>query len=173
MRHYVDKPMHDTAPPSFSARLTPHRSLGPKGFVVLMGLVSAVSFTAGLVFWLAGAWPVFCFFGLVVALVYWAFRVNYRAARQWEQVDIAGDNLTVERGRPGQPLRRWSFHPYWVRVEFEERADEDEGFIYSGPLVLRSHGSSLEIGAFLSPPERREFAAALRAALAGHHGEPA
>ena len=34
-----------------------------------------------MVFLLAGAWPVFGFFGLDVLLVYWAFRLNYRRAR--------------------------------------------------------------------------------------------
>ena len=39
----------------FSAVLTPHRSLGPKGFMVLMGAVCAVSFGTGLLFYLLGA----------------------------------------------------------------------------------------------------------------------
>jgi uncharacterized membrane protein len=160
------------AAPYFSARLTPHRSLGPKGFLVLMALVSGVSFTAGLFFWMVGAWPVFFFFGLDVALVYWAFRANYRAARAWEQVEVADDRLTVERGRPGHAPRLWTFHPYWVRVELEEWTDEDEGLALCGPLTLRSHGNSLEIGAFLSPDERRDFARTLRNALSRRGERP-
>src|SRR4026209_2898607 len=65
----------------FSAVLTPHRSLGPKGFMVLMGAVCAVSFGTGLLFYLLGAWPVIGFMGLDVALIYIAFRLNYRPAR--------------------------------------------------------------------------------------------
>ena len=48
----------DPEPPEpklFSARLTPHRSLNRTGFVVLMGLLSAVSFVAGVAFWMMGA----------------------------------------------------------------------------------------------------------------------
>ncbi|MHB1217001.1 MAG: hypothetical protein ACYC1L_02235 [Alphaproteobacteria bacterium] len=37
-------------PPLFNAVLTPHRSLSPMGFWLLMGGVALVSFTAGLVF---------------------------------------------------------------------------------------------------------------------------
>ena len=45
-------------PTLFSAVLTPHRSLGPLGFVLLMSLLSGLSFAAGLVFYLIGAWPI-------------------------------------------------------------------------------------------------------------------
>ena len=45
-----------------------------------MALVGGVSFVGGMVFFIAGAWPVVGFLGLDVLLVYWAFRVNYRAA---------------------------------------------------------------------------------------------
>src|SRR6516165_1219944 len=65
----------------FSAVLTPHRSLGPKGFMVLMGAVCAVSFGTGLLFYLLGAWPVIGFMGLDVALIYIAFKLNFRELR--------------------------------------------------------------------------------------------
>ena len=67
-------------PKLFSAIVTPHRSLGRIGFVIVMVAVGSVSFAAGMAFLLLGAWPVFGFFGLDVLLVYLAFRANYRAA---------------------------------------------------------------------------------------------
>ena len=33
-----------------------------------------------------GAWPVFGFFGLDVLLIYWAFRLNFRAPRATEDI---------------------------------------------------------------------------------------
>ena len=144
----------------FSAKLTPHRSLGPQGFVILMAAICAVSFIAGFAFFLAGAWPVFCFFGLDVALIYWAFKANYAAARLYETVDITDDELVVRRFEPRRPAKTWTFQPYWVRVELTEEEDT------CGPLYLKSHGRSLQIGAFLPANERKDFAEALRAALA-------
>lgn len=154
--------MQEDAPrePTFSARLTPYRSLGPRGFIVLMSLVCAVSFIAGVIFWLAGAWPVVGFFGLDVALVYVAFKLNYASARRYETVDIAGDELIVRRVEPGREPKQWTFHPYWVRVEMDWSGE------IIGPLYLSSHGRRLQIGAFLSGAERRDFAEALKAALA-------
>lgn len=124
-----------------------------------MAAVALVSFVAGLAFLLRGAWPVFGFFGLDVLLVYVAFRLNYRAGRLVETVRLADDVLTVRRVAPGGRAASWTFQPYWLRVRL---GAEGEG----SPLTLTSHGRSLVIGSFLSPGERRDFAAALEDALA-------
>ena len=57
-------------PTLFSATITPHRSLGQAGFLVLMLVFGGVSFCTGVAFLLMGAWPVFGFFGLDVLLLY-------------------------------------------------------------------------------------------------------
>src|SRR5690606_40871520 len=48
----------------FNAVLHPHRSLGPRGFLILMLAVGLVSFSAGVAFAVKGAWPIVGFFGL-------------------------------------------------------------------------------------------------------------
>jgi uncharacterized membrane protein len=143
----------------FSALLTPHRSLEPKGFMVLMGAVCLVSFGTGLVFYMLGAWPVIGFMGLDVALIYIAFRLNYRAARLYETVDLTRDALTVTRVEPSGKAHVWNFNPYWVRVRLEERIGR------SSELSLASHGDRLVLATFLSDPEREDFAQALSTAL--------
>ena len=75
-------------PTIFSAVLTPNRSLSPKGFLIFMLVLGSLSFTIGLYFLSAGAWPIFGFMGLDVLLVYWAFRVNFRSARAYEVVTV-------------------------------------------------------------------------------------
>lgn len=145
----------------FSAVLTPHRSLGPKGFVILMSFVAAVSFAAGVAFLLLGAWPVLGFFGLDVLAIWWAFRANYAAAREYETVELDRESLVVRRYDRRGRMREWSFQPYWLRVELDERED------MVGALHLVSHGRRISVGAFLSGEERRDFARALERALAG------
>lgn len=144
----------------FDAVLSPHRSLGPRGFVVLMGGIAAVSFAGGMASLTAGAWPIFGFFGLDAALIYWAFRANYRSGRARERLRLTRDELSVERTDPTGRVRRWTFQPYWLKVEIDDPPE------HASQLVLRSHGRSLTLGAFLSPPERGEVACALRRALA-------
>ncbi|WP_342640748.1 DUF2244 domain-containing protein [Rhodoligotrophos ferricapiens] len=147
----------------FSAILTPHRSLSQRGFLILMLFFGGASVIAGTGFLMIGAWPIFGFFGLDVALLYWAFRRNYQDGNMHEQVDITDSALVVRKVFPRQPPKEWRFIPYWVRVELIE----NEALETCGPLFLTSHGRRLEIGSFLSPDERRDLAGALKAALRG------
>jgi uncharacterized membrane protein len=119
------------AAPLFDAVLTPHRSLGPLGFRLLIGAVAAVSFAVGLAFALQGAWPVSGFFGLDVVLVYWAFRANYRSGRLYETVRMTRDRLDVRRVAPRGAVRRWSFQPYWLRVDLRDAADHHSRLVLS------------------------------------------
>ena len=148
----------------FAAVLTPHRSLSPKGCAVLMTRVCIVSFSTGLLFYLLGAWPVVGFMGLDVALIYIAFTLNYRAARLYETVDLTPSALTVTRVQPSGKAQSWSFNPYWVRLDLEERIGR------SSELSIASHGKRLVFASFLTDPEREDFASALRAALASTRG---
>jgi len=144
----------------FDAVLRPHRSLSPAGFLILMGFIVGISFTIGMVFAIAGAWPIFGFFGLDVALIFWAFRASYRSGRARERLRLTRDELRIERTDPHGNVRRWTFQPYWLKVEIDDPPE------HASQLVLRSHGRFLVVGDFLSPPERGEVAATLRRALA-------
>ncbi len=143
----------------FDATLAPYRSLPSRGFFWIMATLSAIGFSAGIGFVLAGAWPVTGFFGLDVALVYLAFRVSYRGARQREILRLTQARLDIERISVRGERRRWQFQPFWLRVVFEER---DDG---QNRLLVASHGQSLVLGAFLGPAERRSLAEDLGAAL--------
>lgn len=143
----------------FDALLLPHRSLSPRGFLLLMALVGATSFCAGLVCFLIGAWPVVGFLGLEVALIYGAFRLNYRQARLYETVRLTRRDLTVERIGQRGDVSTWRFQPAWLQVQMDDPPRP------TSQLVLRSHGRSLPIGRFLTAQERSDLAAALRAAL--------
>lgn len=146
-------------PVLFDALLTPHRSLSPRGFVVLMTVICGVSFVAGLAFFMLGAWPIPGFLGLDVLLIYLAFKVNYRRGRMYETLRLTHDDLTVERVDPRGRRRAWRFQPIWLQVLIDEPPHSDS------PLVLRSHGRSLAVGSFLAPQERADLARALRDAL--------
>lgn len=151
----------------FSAILTPHRSLGRRGFFIFMAVFGAISFIAGMAFLFAGAWPVCGFFILDVVLIYYAFRLNYRAARGFESVIIRGNELTVTKTRASGLTRSWTFNPYWARVELASRRGR------ASQLRVASHGRALVLGSFLSEDERRDFAAALERALLINRDLPA
>lgn len=154
--------------PIFSARLTPHRSLSPTGFMLVMLALVSCSFTAGLAFWMMGAWPVVGFFGLDILLVQLAFRLNYRAARASEEVNVYADRLTVRRTKPNGKWSEFSLNPYWARLAVDRHPE-----IGVTGVNLTSHGHSYPIAAFLGPHERESFAAALGKALAEARAAPA
>ena len=144
----------------FDAVLRPHRSLSPTGFLLLMLLISGVSFVAGLLFLLQGAWPVFGFFGLDVLAIYLAFKLSYRSGRLVETVQLTEAELLVTRVQASGRSRRWTFQPNWIQVRMDNPPE------HHSQLILSSHGSSLTIGSFLTPDERLEIAVCLREALA-------
>jgi uncharacterized membrane protein len=147
-------------PALFCALITPHRSLGGAGFLVLMAAIGGVSFAAGSVFLILGAWPVVGFFGLDVVLIYWAFRINYRAARAYEEVMVTTSELRVRKVSHRGRVAEWSLNPLWVRLD----RDTHEEFGIER-LFLVSRGRKLPIGGFLSPGEKESFADALAAAI--------
>jgi uncharacterized membrane protein len=145
--------------PAFERVLSPHRSLPPRGFHLLMLCLGLISLGVGIGFVSMGAWPVTGFFGLDVALLYLAFRLNYRSARRSETIRLAGDAFTVERVSVRGQRRMWQFQPFWLHVILEERGDD------RNRLLIASHGRSLVIGDILTPAARRELAASIREAL--------
>src|SRR5215470_2363126 len=150
----------DLEPTIFSAKLTPHRSLGRVGFLILMLLFGAVSFVTGMLFLVLGAWPVFGFFGLDVLLLYWAFRLNYRHANAYEQVTVTPSSLKVRKVSHLGRVREWVLNPLWVRLDKVEL--EEFGI---DRLFLISRGKKLTIASFLGPDEKASFAKELGDAL--------
>lgn len=144
----------------FSVVLTPHRSLGRTGFLVVMLAVGGCSFVAGLVFVIVGAWPVVGFLGLDVLLIYVAFRVSYRAAAASEEVTVTPSELKVRKVSHRGEISEWTLNPVWVRLE--RKTHEEFGI---ERLFLVSHGRRLAVAGFLGPDEKATFAAALSLAL--------
>ena len=150
----------DLEPTIFSATLTPHRSLGRVGFLILMLLFGAASFITGMLFLVIGAWPVFGFLGLDVLLLYWAFRLNYRHANAYERVTVTSSALKVRKVSHLGRGREWVLNPLWVRLDKVEL--EEFGI---DRLFLVSRGRKLAIASFLGPDEKASFAKELGQAL--------
>jgi uncharacterized membrane protein len=145
----------------FEARLSPYRSLSVRGFNVLMLFLGIMSFIVGVVFLSLGAWPVFGFFGLDVALLWFALRVNYRDADAYEDIRMTPLQLSVRQVSKHGQRRDTEFNPRWTRLEKTE--DELAGVT---KVALISRGFPLVVGSFLPPFYKKELAAGLSKALA-------
>ncbi|HXA72024.1 MAG TPA: DUF2244 domain-containing protein, partial [Stellaceae bacterium] len=87
-------------------------------------------------------------------------RINYRAARAYEEVTVTTSELTVRKVSHRGSVREWTLNPLWVRLE--RVAHEEFGI---ERLFLISHGRRLSIAACLGPDEKASFAGALSTAL--------
>ncbi|TRO95699.1 DUF2244 domain-containing protein [Glycocaulis profundi] len=143
----------------FDARIRPNRSLGSAGFLILMGVLIAVSFTAGIAFVSVGAWPVFGYFGLDVILVWLLFRLSYRDGRRLEIVRVTPTDIHIARRWPNGWETRYRMPSAWTKVELRAAGKPEV------QTRLTAMGKALHVGAMLSPKERESLAAALEDAL--------
>jgi uncharacterized membrane protein len=151
---------NELEPTIFSALITPHRSLSHAGFMIVVVAYGVFSFIGGIAFFLLGAWPVCGFFGVDAALLYWAFKLNYRHAAAYEEVTVTPAELKVRKVSHRGAVREWVLNPLWVRLE---RVVHEEFGIER--LLLVTRGKQLPIANFLNSEEKASFARALGAAL--------
>ena len=148
------------AKPLFAATLTPHRSLSPRGKRVVIGLVAALALVPGIIFYVAGAWPVVGFMGLDVLAIWIALTVSMRGGKAYEVVTLWPGALELRKvdAKGAEEVERFS--PFNVRFvidrDFNERVNA---------LWLREHERRIAIGSFLSSDEKLSFSKAFGTAL--------
>jgi uncharacterized membrane protein len=144
----------------FSATLTPHRSLSRRGFLLLMGDHRRALVLHRPVFLVSGAALVMGFFGLDFLAVWIAFKLNYRAARAYEDIEVSRDALVIRKVSAGGRVQEIRFNPLGAP------RTAARGGRRHHPVAVRMRGERVPVGAFLNPEDRQSFARAFGAALA-------
>lgn len=139
--------------------LRPNPPMKPRALLAALAAVAVINLVFALSFVAQGAWPVTPFLGLDVVLLAWAFRESKIAAGAFERIVLTMSQLSILRKPARGAESELTLNPYWVRVQYSE----DE--VTTAPLLLTSHGQSLQVGAFLGAAGRAEAAAVLKAAL--------
>ena len=148
------------ARPLFAAKLTPHRSIDPRGIRIVCAFAASLLLLPGLIFYLLGAWPVVGFMGLDVAALYWALTHSLRDGRRYEEVTLWADRLDVRQVSAKGEVQTQSFNPFFVRLVIERDIDE-----HTTAIKLRTRERDLVVGAFLNPDDKATFAQAFGTAL--------
>src|SRR5690349_4081101 len=137
------------AKPLFAATLTPHRSLTPNGKRIVIGLIAALALVPGIVFYVAGAWPVVGFMGLDVLGIWIALTVSMRGGRAYEVLTLWPGSLELKKVDASGAQEVLGFVPTGVRFvidrDFNERVTA---------LWLRDGTRKVALGAFLSADEK-------------------
>lgn len=149
----------------FDAVLTPNRSLSPRAFLIVMGVVGFVSFIAGLAFLSMGAFPVLGFFGLDALIIWLAFRWSFRAQRQETRIRVTADQIDLEHRLPGKDVKRAQVPTAFaqVRLEYPERRPSELSITHAGQAWI--------LGRFLTGDERQTLEKALSQALSQARSE--
>jgi uncharacterized membrane protein len=153
------------AKPLFAATLTPHRSLTPAGKRIVIALVAALALVPGVVFYVAGAWPVVGFMGLDVLGIWLALTISMRGGKAYEVLTLWTTALELKKVDPKGKEEVLTFVPAQVRFV----VDRDYNERVTG-LWLKGGDAKVPLGAFLSNDEKlslsKVFGTALRKARA-------
>ena len=149
--------------PRLRLTLTPHKSLTPEGFVWFIGATAAL-IVIPLLSILGN--PVFWFLLPFILGAVWAIWAALK--RSWRDHDVREDLLIwddlvrLERHEPRRPTRDWEANPHWVRVALHPRGGPVPQY-----LTLKGGTREVELGAFLTPPERVGLKDTLERVLGG------
>ncbi len=141
------------------AVITPHRSMSSKGFIILIGVLTAINATSAAFFVMIGAGPVPIFVGLDLLAVIVAFAISSHAARRHERIRVTALEVRVIQASPRGEETVWVSPTALTRVAFVGDAG-DADF-----LRLRLSDRELRVARDLSRPERLAFAKALDRAI--------
>ena len=163
----MDQTFKTVSTGSIRLLILPHRSLSRAGLWLFLAAQSiAAGGFAGLAAWRGNVFaPAFAILELGV--------VAYCLSRVW-RASGTGDVITLsasmlEIGRMGDSAPPLQFHPYWAQLRLQPGRWRG----WPSRLLLRSHGRSAEIGAFLNDAERAELAQRLSMLLARYKDGPA
>ena len=140
--------------------LAPTRSASWSQIQRLFSLIAGVSGVIALTFALNGFWPVLPFAGAELALLWFCFYKNATTGLVNEVIDIDDSTVAIQRDSRCEQ-RRWSFKRAWIQIRLQPAAVR----LHSSQLLLRSHGKTVRLGAFLTDDERHDVARELRSVL--------
>ncbi|WP_425467185.1 DUF2244 domain-containing protein [Paracoccus gahaiensis] len=131
--------------------LWPHRSLPKRGFVGFIAVTAAfLSLPILAVLGTGVLWGLLPFMVLTVGGVWFAIQRSYRSGETREELVMDRSRLQIRRSDPGRPERIWQTNSYWVRPVLRKGPVE-------AYLTLSDGQREVELGAFLTPDERRNL----------------
>ena len=147
----------------YEISLYPYRSLNKTGFFILMFALGFVSFIAGIIFMLKGAWPVFGFFGLDVLLVYIFFKINFRSGKKKEILILTKNQLIIEFYNSKKISKTYYLDAHWLQIRLSKLKNE------MSKLKISSKNKSIIVGSFLRYQEKIDVVKSLKKALKKYH----
>ncbi|MBT9385550.1 DUF2244 domain-containing protein [Pseudooceanicola sp. CBS1P-1] len=141
--------------------LWPHQALSRRGFArVIAGFAGLGLLPLAGVLGTGALWGLLPFLGLALAGLWWGLRRNARDREIREVLETRPGLWRLQRLGPGDRRAQWQGDPFWLELRLHATGGPVPDY-----LTLRGGGRRVEIGAFLSPAERRALAQELRRKL--------
>jgi len=147
----------------YEITLYPYRSLNKLGFFILMFVLAFISFVAGIIFMLKGAWPVFGFFGLDVLLVYIFFKINFKSGKKKEVIILTKNKLIIKIYNSEKTFKTFKLDSNWLKINLIKLKN------HTSKLQISSKNKSIIIGSFLRYQEKIDVIYSLEKALKKYH----
>ena len=133
--------------------LWPYSSLPNKGFAIFI-LITFLMLNFPL-YTLLGTkyfWVIFTFLFITLFAVWYALRKNYNDRNILENLTITDKFCQLTRQNPDGSHQSWECNSYWTKVSLHESGGPVPNYI-----TLSGSGRVVEIGSFLSEPERKNL----------------
>ena len=138
------------ADPGKCILLWPYRSLPRTGFVWFIAVTAAmISLPLIALIGSPVLWGMLPFLLLAIAAIWWALQRSYRDGAITEHLTICADTMTLIRVGPQGKRAEWQANPYWVTPVLHPTGGPVPNY-----LTLRGGDREVELGVFLSEPER-------------------
>ena len=169
---HIAAPETSAADPMLRLDLWPHRSLSNKGFewtiwLMFVGaMIPLLSFIGSSAFWVLLAFAL-----MALAALWFGLRRSDRD-RLREEMLIWSDRVELTHCPANGGIKTWQANPYWIKLTQHDEVRGIEAY-----LTLRGGAADqdreVELGAFLSPEERKTLCgelSTLLGTLKKHHG---
>ena len=140
--------------------IRPNRSLTWRQQKRFFALMTCVMMGIAAAFATLGFWPILPFAGLELAVLGAALWMRAAAGLETEVVCVDPHWVAVDKGRQ-QTTRIWEAQTPWAQIRLQPSRIR----WYPSRLVLRSHGTEVQLATFLTDKERRHLAGELERAI--------
>lgn len=131
-----------------------------RGLRWVIALAAVMASIPGLTFYAMGAWPIVGLLGLDVLVLWWALSASLKSGDAYEEITLWPDALDIRRVSAKGRETSVSFNPFYVRLAVVRDSDNRVT-----ALRLVTRGGETEIGRFLTPSDKDQFARAFANAL--------
>ncbi|WP_179379497.1 DUF2244 domain-containing protein [Jannaschia marina] len=137
----------------YQVELWPHQSLTGTAFVwVIAGTFLMAMLPLIALLGTSALWGILPFAMVSVAALWWSLNRSWRDRDILETLSMTPETVTLTRQQPDGTVLDWAANPYWVRVRRHDKVDRIVDY-----LTLEGGPRRVEIGAFLTPEERRDL----------------